>query len=157
MLPKHIVVPIDFSPGSLEALDRACELAGALGAVLHLVTALGPAGELPLTQGVVEELSREHRHGLESLAVEHRGQAAFGPPIVEAADPRDLILDAARRLEADLIVMGTHGRTGVGRLLLGSVAEDVVRAAPCPVLVVRSGLPPRRAQAPTAQPVEVTP
>jgi universal stress protein A len=145
MLPKRILVPIDFSPGAQEALDYACELAGKLGAVVHLVSALGPMGELPLSQKMIDELAAQHRRGLEELAAQRRQLAAFGPPIVEAADPRDLILAAVSRVEADLIVMGTHGRRGVSRLLLGSVAEDVLRQAPCPVLAVRPGQVPRPA------------
>jgi nucleotide-binding universal stress UspA family protein len=137
MLPKHILVPIDFSPAAEQALDYACELAGKLGAVVHMVTALGPAGELPLSEKMVEELAIEHRKGLDELAGRRRDRVAFGASIVEAADPRDLILAAAQRVDADLIVMGTHGRRGMSRLLLGSVAEDVLRRAPCPVLVVR--------------------
>jgi universal stress protein A len=137
MLPKHILVPIDFSPGAQQALDYACALAGKLGAVVHLVTALGPAGELPLSAKLVEELVRENARALEELAAARRDRVAFGAPIVEAADPRDLILATVSRVDADLIVMGTHGRRGLSRLLLGSVAEDVLRRAPCPVLAVR--------------------
>lgn len=136
MLPKHILVPIDFSPGAQLALDYACALAGKLGAVVHLVTALGPAGELPLSAKIVEELVRENARALEELAA-RCDRVAFGAPIVEAADPRDLILAAVSRVDADLIVMGTHGRRGLSRLLLGSVAEDILRRAPCPVLAVR--------------------
>jgi nucleotide-binding universal stress UspA family protein len=76
--------------------------------------------------------------------VRRRGAVQFGAPIIEAADPRDLILAAAARVDADLIVMGTHGRRGLSRFVLGSVAEDVVRRSPCPVLAVRSGQEPRR-------------
>jgi universal stress protein A len=142
MLPKHILVPIDFSPDAEEALDYACELAAALGAVIHLVSALGPIGELPLSQRMIDELSVEHRRGLDQLAARRRRQAAFAPPVVAAADPRDLILATAAQIDADLIVMGTHGRRGISRLVLGSVAEDIVRRAPCPVLAVRFGIGP---------------
>lgn len=142
MLPKHILVPIDFSPDAEEALDYACEIAGALNAVIHLVCALGPVGELPLSQRMVDELSAEHRRALEQLAAQRHRQAAFAPPVVAAADPRDLILATAARIDADLIIMGTHGRRGVSRLVLGSVAEDILRHAPCPVLAVRFGLLP---------------
>jgi len=152
MLPKHILVPIDFSPSSEEALDYACELAGKLGAVVHLVNALGPVGELPLSQQMLDELAGEHERGLDELMARRRRVAAFGPRIVEAADPRDLILAAAARVDADLIVMGTHGRRGLSRFVLGSVAEDVVRRSPCPVLAVRSGQEPRRAERQPPQP-----
>jgi nucleotide-binding universal stress UspA family protein len=121
-----------------------------VGAVIHLVCALGPVGELPLSQKLVDELSVEHRRALELLAVRRHRQAAFAPPIVEAADPRDLILATAARIDADLIVMGTHGRRGISRLVLGSVAEDIVRRAPCPVLAVRFDLVPLRVEEPRA-------
>jgi universal stress protein A len=151
MLPKHILVPIDFSPDAEEALDYACELAGALGAVIHLVSAIGPVGELPLSQKMIDELSGEHRRALDQLVSGRRRQATFAPPVVEAADPRDLILATAARIDADLIVMGTHGRRGISRLVLGSVAEDIVRRAPCPVLAVRFGLVPHHLGAPAPQ------
>ncbi|HWO20984.1 MAG TPA: universal stress protein [Kofleriaceae bacterium] len=147
MLPKHILVPIDFSPDSEEALDYACELAGALGSVVHFVSALGPVGELPLSQRMIRELTVEHVQALARLAARYR-RVRFGPPTVEAADPRDLILSTAARICADLIVMGTHGRRGISRLVLGSVAEDIVRRAPCPVLAVRFGLEPLHIERP---------
>jgi nucleotide-binding universal stress UspA family protein len=59
-------------------------------------------------------------------------------------DPATEILAAAEKIKCDLIVMGTHGRTGLGRLLMGSVAEQVVRKAPCPVLTVKTPLPAAR-------------
>ena len=152
MLPQHILVPIDFSPSSEQALDYACELAGKLGAVVHLVNALGPVGELPLSQRMIDELAGEHARGLDDLMVHRRGLARFGPPIIEAADPRDLILAAAARVDADLIVMGTHGRRGLSRFVLGSVAEDIVRRSPCPVLAVRSTQGPRRVERLPEQP-----
>lgn len=65
------------------------------------------------------------------------GATVHGPAIVETGEARDGILKAAKEVSADLIVIGSHGRRGVKRLVLGSVAEDIVRRAPCPVLVVR--------------------
>lgn len=66
---------------------------------------------------------------------------------IRIADPSDDIAELARTLEADLVIVGTHGRTGLARLLLGSVASDVVTAAPCPVLVVREQAVPVQAPA----------
>jgi len=57
--------------------------------------------------------------------------------VLRTGDPRDLIIDVARELGADLIITGTHGRRGVRRALIGSIAESVVRTAPCPVLTIR--------------------
>ena len=58
--------------------------------------------------------------------------------ILRTGDPRDMILQTAKEIHADLIVIGTHGRRGISRFLLGSVAEAIVRSAPCPVLTVRA-------------------
>lgn len=137
MLPDHVVVPIDFSPPAEQALDYACQLAGKLGATIHLVHAVGLIGDLPLSQQMLDEIGGERRRALEELAARRREQAAFGPSIIEVADPRDAILDAVEKVGAELIVMSTHGRRGFSRVLLGSVAESVIRRAPCPVLVVR--------------------
>lgn len=137
MLPDHVVVPIDFSDPAEQALDYACQLAGKLGATIHLVHAIGPIGELPLGPQLLDELGGERRRALEELAARRREHATFGPPILEVADPRDAILDAVEKVGAELIVMSTHGRRGLSRVLLGSVAESVIRRAPCPVLVVR--------------------
>ncbi len=60
-----------------------------------------------------------------------------GPVLVKSGDPREVIVDAAKDLKAEVIVMGTHGRRGLSRAIIGSVAESVVRTAPCSVLVVR--------------------
>ena len=62
--------------------------------------------------------------------------------LLASGDASDAIVDTARKIGADLIVIGTHGRTGVRRMLLGSVAETVLRAAPCPVLAIRLPLVP---------------
>jgi nucleotide-binding universal stress UspA family protein len=107
---------------------------------VHLVTAFGAA--LPeLTVGVTEHmlasLRASSKDKLERLAAARAGIATFGEPVVVAGDARDAILETAEALNADLIVMGTHGRRGIPRLVLGSTADHVVRRAPCPVLTVR--------------------
>jgi nucleotide-binding universal stress UspA family protein len=77
---------------------------------------------------------------LDQHASERAAMASFGPAILEIGDPRSQIEQVSRRVGADLIVMGTHGRHGLQRLLLGSVAESIVRTARCPVLLVRAGV-----------------
>ena len=67
-----------------------------------------------------------------------RDKGTIGQAVLRTGDARDSIIQAAEELHADLIVMGTHGRRGVSRALLGSIAETVVRSAPCPVLTVRN-------------------
>jgi len=140
MTPKNILVPIDFSPFSERALDYACALADKLGASIHLVNAIGaslPELNVALTDSMIEKLRAGAIAQLEKLTRERAPFAKFGRVSVEPGDPRDAILKAATAVHADLIVIASHGRRGVSRLVLGSVAEDVTRRASCPVLVVR--------------------
>lgn len=140
-----IVVGFDFSELGEMALDKAILLAGHNKADLHVVhvtVPIGPAYTMdgvypriaPTTQDVERSVIDRVRHRLQAIA-ERGTDAAIVH--VKAGDVATDICDVARELEADLIVVGTHGRQGVVRLLLGSVAEGVVRAATCPVLVVR--------------------
>ena len=143
MLPKNILVPTDLSPHADAALDYACELAGKLGATVHLLNVIGiPALGVPelgvaLTSSMIESLISDNEQALTTLADRKRGVATIGQVLLKTGDARDMIDEAAIELGADLIVMGTHGRRGVSRALLGSVAETVVRTAPCPVLTIR--------------------
>lgn len=142
MLPKHILVPTDLGEGGAQALDYACELARALGAQVHLlnvvtIPALGvPELGVALTSSMIDQLVMDSQTALDRLAQtrcsDHAGQA-----LVKVGDARDVINQTAKELGVDLIVMGTHGRRGISRALLGSVAETVVRSAPCAVLTVR--------------------
>jgi nucleotide-binding universal stress UspA family protein len=144
MSTRTILVPTDFSAHSSAALDRALELAGSLSArvvLLHSYFVSPPAvtGEfwvLPpdfmseLRAATCAELEQLAKRGAEAgVRCEYRASPA---PAVEA------ILDVAKLLPADLIVLGTHGRTGLKHAVLGSVAERVVRLAPCPVLTVKA-------------------
>lgn len=141
MKPKILLVPIDFSPWAETALEYATMLAEKLGGTIYLINALGaalPELSATLTEAMTKDLVRENHAALEALADARRPIAQFGTSIVKIGDARDCILEAAEELDADLIVMGTHGRRGISRALLGSVAEDVVRRAPCPVLTVRT-------------------
>jgi glycine betaine transporter len=142
MLPKHILVPTDLSEGAEQALDYACELARTLGAQIHLlnvisIPALGvPELGLALTSTMIDQLVVENQDSIDRLA-QTRCTAPLGRVLVRTGDARDVINQTARELGVDLIVMGTHGRRGISRALLGSVAETVVRSAPCAVLTVR--------------------
>jgi nucleotide-binding universal stress UspA family protein len=144
-----ILVAVDGTSASSAALAAAVELARPLGAALRLVHVVDmPSGHLNAMQGRVSgdlEESRQawHRAGQAILdqAVADAGQrgcpAETDLIATDGAHPSERIVEAARRWRADLIVVGTHGRRGVGRLLLGSVAEAVGRTAPVPVLLVR--------------------
>jgi universal stress protein A len=140
MIPTNILVPIDFSPCAEHALDYACDLAARLGARIHVINAIGatlPELSVALTDQMISSVRHNNAAALDKLIEPRRKKAAFGEITVVDNDARDAILQAARAVRADLIVIGTHGRRGLTRVLLGSVAEDVLRRAPCPVLAVR--------------------
>lgn len=138
----HILCPVDFSDASARALKHAAVLAGWYSArltVLHVVPTLEPAqavGDLgaamPVGMPVLpDQVLAEMRRSLDLDTL--FPQAAL---VVEPGDARSVIVDAAISRKADLMVVGTHGRRGFKRLLLGSVAEALLREAPCPVLTV---------------------
>ena len=139
---ERILVPTDFSDHSKQAINYACELAKRFGAELHLLHVVQPLtthvsygapipdAELhPPEQPAREELEAIAEPGLEHVSRVERS-IRTGPPFLE-------IVRCAKEKDADLIVIGTHGRTGVAHALIGSVAEKVVRKSPCPVLTVR--------------------
>ena len=142
--PKRILVPLDFSEQSAHALEYAKMLGKALDASLDLLHVVpnpfvaDPSGlSLALPQAVLDEFDREARTRLEKVLTSAERKTFNVRNIVKMGDPRAEILDYARLAAVDLIVMGTHGRTGVSRVFLGSVAERVVRTASCPVTTVR--------------------
>ena len=144
---RNILVPTDFSPVSIEAIEAAKNVAHYFGATIHLVhvhheqypvTFMGPvfsAGRPALT---FEEHRRETLRGaLEELARRCELPAAGNLHLREGAVVFHEVCRLAKELPADLIVMPTHGRTGLKHVFLGSTAERVVQHAPCPVLVTR--------------------
>lgn len=141
--PRTFLVPIDFSPGAEHALDYALALAEMLDAKIHLVNVIGiPALGAPelgvaVAGAAIDTLVEENQRALDSLAAAHRDSGRIGEALIRMGDPRDVILQAAEELDADLIVMTTHGRRGLSRALLGSVAESIVRRSPVPVLTLR--------------------
>jgi universal stress protein A len=140
---RRVLVPTDFSAPSRQALDMAIDFARTFGAELELFhvrelpTYAFPDAGLPMTPMVMEELEKSSRAELERLSAEvERGGVRCGYATSVGAHDLEICRRAAD-WGADLIVMGTHGRTGLRHVLLGSVAEKVVRRAPCPVLTVR--------------------
>jgi nucleotide-binding universal stress UspA family protein len=137
------LVPVDFEHASLRALDLAEELSGPFNAeviLLHayvvlvqVCPAISPA-ETPSWPGVHLEVAAAAKRALDELAAAHGGLRS----ILSEGDPAEAILDQARRLEARMVFMGTHGRSGLGHLTLGSVAEEVIRRSGAPVMVVRA-------------------
>jgi nucleotide-binding universal stress UspA family protein len=140
---KKILVPIEFADPSHHALEYAIALARRLDASILLVHAYEipvygiPDGALVATAEAVAHITSAAQQGLDA-AIE-RCLAARVPATGELrlGRPVDVILEVAREAKADLIAMGTHGRKGVARAFLGSVAEAVVRSSPRPVLTLR--------------------
>jgi nucleotide-binding universal stress UspA family protein len=147
---RKILVPVDFSKASQRALEQAGELAAKLGAEIDVVhIAVHPSTYAPLDEWLWGEERETHsversvrdaaqteldeflRRQPEDLRQRIHGRLEVGVPY-------ETIVNLARKGDYDLIVMGTHGREGAKRVLMGSVAERVVRVVPCPVMTVRS-------------------
>jgi len=138
---KTILHPTDFSEPSDYAFSLACTLARDYGArliLLHVTPTVVVSGELaaiPPSPPDIWKTLQEQLANLRSpdpnVKVEH---------YLKEGDPATEIVRLAKETKSDLIVMGTHGRTGFGRILMGSVAEQVVRRAPCPVVTVKTPL-----------------
>jgi nucleotide-binding universal stress UspA family protein len=135
---RHILVPTDFSAPSQQAMTYAFELAQKVGAklsLLHVIEVPVYAIEVSLP---LEDLEQDARRGLARLLPEAAAAHVDVTRLVAMGVPYEQILEMATAEQVDLIVMATHGRTGLRRLAMGSVAERVVRMAPCPVLTIRS-------------------
>jgi len=143
----RILWPTDFSPLTKAALPHAVGLAAEIGAELILLRVLPSlaAYAVPDLAGALSvSLQRKARAAaqrqLHRLETPVKGPHFRRHTVLTEGVPFDQILRAAKRLRCDLIVLATHGRTGLAHAIMGSVAENVVRRAPCPVLTVR---PPR--------------
>lgn len=135
---EHILVPTDFEPPADRALDIAIMLRSKFDArltLLHVTYVPRVTYDSPPVWPL-DELSTQAQTAIEAAlaAVEQRCPDCEG--LVRAGDPPQQIVDTARELGADLIVMGRHGRRGLQRMLLGGVAEKVIRTCPIPVLTV---------------------
>ena len=143
---KRILVPLDFSVHARKALAHARELQRITGAELHLLHVLQTLPAYGIVDAPPEPhpLSESERmaavDSLREIAAEVLGMSLAPAMHVVGGmgNPALDVLDAAERIDADLIVMATHGRTGVRRFFLGSVAEKVVQLAPCPVFTVKA-------------------
>ncbi|HVA78786.1 MAG TPA: universal stress protein [Candidatus Binataceae bacterium] len=138
-----ILCPVDFDQNSLLALKLAIDLARERKATLYLlhVVPLPPGPEVALPFGKMEADARAR---LETIARENVGGRLRYEVDIMMGDPGLEVLQVAKRLPASLIVMATHGRKGLSHLLLGSVAERVIREAPCPVLTVKPNKPAKK-------------
>ena len=130
---NNILCAVDFDRNSLLALRVASELTRSSKGVLHIFHVVG----IPSDASSFEKLEAIAKGKLERLAGTRVGEAVRYKVHVTNGNPDVEILVMATRLRANMIVMATHGWKGLRRLLLGSVAEAVMREAPCPVLTVR--------------------
>lgn len=139
---RNVFCPITFDPNSLRALKLACEIAEESGGTIclfHVVPwPIAGLGAAPAQLMIDAKQAAETRLG--ELAREYvKGKAACEASVLLGAEPAAEIIRAASEWKADVVVMATHGRTGLSHFVLGSVAEKVVRECPCPVLTVRGG------------------
>lgn len=132
-----IVAATDFSDGARAALRTAADLAARSGASLHLVHAEADDGsrrryapDIRSTEGAVRAWANE------TVGADGLDAVTFEPVVVRSVEPRAGLLQYVDKVEPDLLVVGTHGRRGPHRFLIGSVAERLVRFSPCPVLTV---------------------
>jgi nucleotide-binding universal stress UspA family protein len=143
---KRITVASDLSKVSRSALNTAVEFAHSMRAELIIVHVIAPITLLMREQfihpGILETIEADARKWAEKqlarLAAVARKSSVRVKVLLLSGDPADQIIRAARTHRADLIVVGTHGRRGFSKMMIGSVAERVVRTASCPVVTVRS-------------------
>jgi nucleotide-binding universal stress UspA family protein len=138
---RHVLVPIDFSETSEAALKYGIALARAFKAKLHLLHVPehpGVAAEAEYPLGIFETMQNAAHDRLGALLTARETRELKPELAMRIGKPSAEIIRYAQNRGIDLIVMGTHGRTGVAHVLMGSVAERVVRSAPCPVLTVHS-------------------
>ena len=142
--PKVILVPTDFSVAAETALDHALDLASKLGAKVYVLHAYAlpiigfPDGTLVPSAEIASSIIRSAEKELAACVAKRSESSVEIVPLLKQADPREAILAATQDLPADLVVMGTHGRRGIARALIGSVAEAIVRVSPVPVLTVHA-------------------
>jgi nucleotide-binding universal stress UspA family protein len=142
---KRILHPTDFSKASDAAFKKAVEMARTMRATIDLLHVMAPVmpmvGEGYLSPATYDQLaasgSRWASKEMERLVKKARGAGVKATSTVVEGSAADRIVRVARARKADLIVMGTHGRTGMSRFLVGSVAARVISTAACPVLTVR--------------------
>ncbi len=138
---RHILIPTDFSAAASHAVDYGFDLAARLGARIDLLHA-SVVPVLPFLDGqqlagpLTDEWHRTAEQNLKRTADARRPTGRLDHVLLKFGDARTVIVTVARELNVDLILMATHGRRGMPRPFMGSVAEAVVRTAPCPVLTV---------------------
>ncbi len=137
-----ILCPVDFSDASKKAVRYAQEFAGNMGASVYLLNVVEPrpmAVDVSLNYVPFEaDLEKAAKEDLEVVLGEFHRAGLRAECGVQIGNPADVILDNVDKLNVNLIIMGSHGKKGLSRLIMGSVAETVVRKANCPVLIVKN-------------------
>lgn len=133
---KRILHPTDFSEASQFACAKAVELAKQCGAKLIVLHAFADPVSVE-GMWAIPDPRPELEEAMSMIAADEPAIAV--ERVLRVGTPAEAIIGYAERHKCDLIVMGTHGRSGLSHLLMGSVAEQVIRKAPCPVMVVREG------------------
>jgi len=141
---KSILFPTDFSEGSAQALTYAVDFAQKYGAklyVIHVIYDVAKASGWYVPHVSMDALYKDIQEGakkeLDNFGVKELAGIKNIERVVETGVPYQEIMNFATKNKVDLIIIGTHGRTGIDRILFGSTAAQVVRNAPCPVLTVR--------------------
>ena len=140
---KAILCPIDFDENSLAALDKAVEIARYFGSnliLIHVLPMVLSLGEIPPVEAMYEDQEKAARAKLSDIA-KQKLVGVKHELLVYTGDVSASILNAQSKHQSDLVVIATHGRRGLARMFLGSVAEVVVRKATCPVLTIREETP----------------
>jgi len=141
----RILCPVDFDEYAVAAMELACRLAEDSLTVVYLLHVIVPIVPAPEQIGVPLEpfpLSEpEVRKQLEQLARQHLAGRVRYEIRTAVGDPAQVILNRIEEIDIDLVIVPTHGRRGLGRMVLGSVAEQIVRRASCPVMTVRPQVP----------------
>ncbi len=145
---KHILVPIDFSHNSKAALSYSSDFAGKFNAEIHLLYVIEPIiyapdfslGQITMPSVETGDLEKRAYEELQSLANSGIPSSIKSSVTVSIGKPFTEIIDYAKKLNIDLIIISSHGHSSVESILFGSTSEKVVRKAPCPVLTLREPL-----------------
>lgn len=152
---KRVLVPVDFSGDSLNALAYARDLVKPFNAEVVLIHVVEPIyyaapADMYMTSpnlaSIIDEQQRLAAQQLKRIAGDLEKKGHRVRTVLKNGSPAQIIIDTAQHTGTDLIIMATHGHTGLAHLFMGSVAEKVVRTAACPVLTVRSTLLKKRKQ-----------
>ena len=135
---ERILVAVDGSDFSMAAVDQAISLGGICNSQIYLISVVDLYPEqMAVAPTLVEQMSEEVRQHLDQAKKKvDKAKIACETIVRMGGAPHEFIVQEAKEREVDLILMGTHGRTGLKRVLMGSVAQNVIAHAPCPVMVV---------------------